>query len=542
MLTQEQKLNRLNEKKSQLSKFKDREFRPGQFEALDFIMRSRKMFKVIQAATGTGKSLIAMIAGMMHGRFLYLCSSKQLQIQIESEFPEVKVMWGRNNFKCKMFKELTCADCPYKGVNIDSLDSKEAGIIRKCKRNCPYEVRKREVLGSRYQVLNYTYFLFESNFVGKFSDYPVIICDEADILEKHLSSFITLRIPIKQLKVLDIDLPKYKTTKAKNWLNDWSTWAESTIKQVGFKISTINAKVNNTDINDPLYQVYQKELAGFTNLKFRLKTFLTHMDKSWLMEEVKGWDDKLKAIEFKPTWLLPELVQRFFLQHGQSFVFMSATFPPKHILAKMLGIEFEEIDMYEAKGAFPVKNRIVMLCPAGSMSYKNYEKTLPDAVKMINKILNQHPEEKGIIHTVSWKLNKVIMEIGNKRLMTHTSKNKNEMLNKFMSSNLPLVFVSPSSTRGLDLGGDKCRFSILPKMPYQGLKDKIVNARVYGGGALGQNWYESDAAQEVVQALGRANRFKTDFSISYITDTDAVNKIVDSQGLFPKYLIDAVDV
>jgi Rad3-related DNA helicase len=102
------------------------------------------------------------------------------------------------------------------------------------------------------------------------------------------------------------------------------------------------------------------------------------------------------------------------------------------------------------------------------------------------------------------------------------------------------VFVSPSSTRGVDLPDDLCRFVIIAKAPFQSLGDKLVSRRVHGGG-LGAFWYRAICAQDIVQASGRGVRHKDDHCITYLLDKQIERLVVDNQNLFPKYWMEAVD-
>ncbi len=73
--------------KSRLSNFKDKPWRENQLETITAVMESNKRIKVIDAPTGSGKSLIGIVCGIMAGEANYTCSTKQLQAQLASDFP-----------------------------------------------------------------------------------------------------------------------------------------------------------------------------------------------------------------------------------------------------------------------------------------------------------------------------------------------------------------------------------------------------------------------------------------------------------------------
>ena len=92
--------DKLNTIKSNFSTFRDKQFRENQAELIHKVLESKKKVTVVCAGTGSGKSLVGMIAGASCNKFCYLVSSKQLQEQLMHEFPEVEIMQGRNNYPC----------------------------------------------------------------------------------------------------------------------------------------------------------------------------------------------------------------------------------------------------------------------------------------------------------------------------------------------------------------------------------------------------------------------------------------------------------
>jgi len=539
-------LKQLVNLKSQLNNFARFDFRPGQIDALKFIMDSEKKIRVLTASCGSGKSLIGIIAGMDHGRFAYLCSSKQLQKQLEEDFPECKTIWGRNNFPCVAYGSLTAAECPLKAISMETASTEVKDAVKSCKQRCPYEIRKQEVLNHKYQILNYNYFLFESNFVGRFSDYEIIIADEADMIEGILSNFVLLRISKRQLDLLQIEPPERKTATSKTGVDTWKVWAEETSAKVKARDSLLRGKLEDLQPEDFGFNGISREVESLSNLKFKLGVFEESMDETWLFDEVRDFRGSVQAWEFKPIYLTPALTEQFLLRHAKTFVLMSATFPPSQILAKTLGLHVGDIDELELASTFAVENRKVWLDPCGDLSYKTFDRDIPKILDRIRELLVDHHDEKGLIHTVSWKLNKIIMGMKSTqahRLVTHDARNKDEVLQKFKDSDEPLVFVSPSSTRGIDLPGDLCRFCIIPKMPFQSLGDKLVSARVYGS-KIGNLWYASDSCQSVVQGAGRGVRSKDDWCTTYVLDTVAVRRMTKDHKdkLFPEYFKKAFDI
>lgn len=443
--------------KLQLSTFHNKSYREGQIKALRWFLESKKKISVLCSPTGSGKSLIGIVAGMIHGEFTYLCSSRQLQVQIEREFPEVQVMWGRNNFLCNVFPDLSAAECPYTGIDKTKISSKLTQKIMSCKSDCPYEVKKRKVLESKYRVLNYAYFLTEANFVGKFSGQKIVICDEADTIEDAIAGISRIKISKRLIDKLGINMPAYKTTQAAGWYQAWQNWAEDTKDIVGKYLKKLENIINSYEVGDLDQARVIKEKDTLTGLLWKLDIFIEHMDDSWVFDTVNDYKTgEVVSWEFKPIWVIPKLAEKYFISHGERFLMMSATFPPMTVLAKVLGIDMEDINYLEIESVFKPENRKVYLNPVGDLSYTTFDNDISDVIAEIKKILSKHPKQKGVIHTVSWKLNKIVMGIKNNRLITHDVNDKTEVLERFMMSKEPLVFVSPSSCRGIDLKDDLC--------------------------------------------------------------------------------------
>lgn len=511
--------------KDRFSNFKGKPFRPGQAEAIRFVIDSGDRLPVIIGPTGSGKSLTGMCAGATHGSFIYLCSSKQLQRQLVEDFPEARLMMGRGNFKCNLNPSLNADHCTYTQTTPCKFKSK-----------CAYEIHKKLVLAHPIAILNYSYFLSECNFVGRFSGRPLVVCDEADRLEEILTGFIEVSISRKRLETLGLNAPRRRTATASDGVPCWKQWAErEALPRVNARLDDVKFELEQLESNASPFQVktLTEEIKGLEGLSRRLAIFLEHVDESWIFQETPS------GCKFQPTWLTPALSRRYFFSHGQKFMFMSATFPPKNIIADTLGIPVGDLSLMEIPSSFPIENRPVFLQPVADMAFKNDGVDHPKLLNAIQAILDSHKGEKGVIHSVSYTLNNKIMGLNNPRLITHNATDKMQALERF-SQSADGVFVSPSSVRGLNLPDSQCRFIILPKCPYESLADKLINRRVYGPGP-GKYWYRATAAQSIVQATGRGVRHGNDHCVTYLLDRQIERLIVDNQNLFPRYWMEAVD-
>src|SRR5262245_43462103 len=92
-------------------------FRPAQIAALERIAASDARVLLVQAPTGSGKSLIARAAGAVLGmRATYCSTTKQLQAQFCRDFQDAVELRGRANYPTEngAFPVVTCDDCDWR--------------------------------------------------------------------------------------------------------------------------------------------------------------------------------------------------------------------------------------------------------------------------------------------------------------------------------------------------------------------------------------------------------------------------------------------
>ena len=292
-------------------------------------------------------------------------------------------------------------------------------------------------------------------------------------------------------------------------------------------------------MGDPDLPKLHRELKGLGGVLERVNIFIKNVDKEWVFEE-----DFRGGYVFKPTWIPEELSDRFFFKTAGRFVLMSATFPPASILGKLLGQPPGNLDYFFSPSTFPVKSRPVYVRIAGNLAFKTFAEEAPKVVRAVKNEINARLEKKGLIQAVSYKLCDMIMNINGdvgKRLITHRAEDREQVLDMFKQSKLPLVLVSPSMERGVDLPDGQCSFILLVKAPFLSLADKLVKKRMFGSN-IGNLWYKSIAAQAIVQSTGRGMRHKDDFCESVILDEQILKLIIDNRMLFPTYWLDALEI
>ena len=516
--------------KNTLSKFSGKSFRPLQEEAIRFAMESDKRFIIIEAPTGAGKSLLGMTCGVMGGQSNYLCSTKILQTQLVTDFPEARNLWGRNNYRCTLDPTKMCDSCIATKKN-------------PCSHPCPYKIAKADAIAAPLRIMNYAYYLTEANAVGRFRDTPLTIIDEADALEGTLVGHIALSFTERTLFRLGLEMgPKRKTADAKDGIESWKEFVGIAQERATEIWKKLTEEIDGFDTIKEDWQLQKiRERDHFSNTVSRCKMFIRNVDRDWLMEEIERQGSRQAVTTFRPLWVTMDLAEEFLWQHSGKWILMSASFLPIPVVCKTLGIDQSEVAYKAIPSNFPIERRPINIWPVASMTYKTQEIETPKLISGIKKILVRHPNERGIIHCVSYNLGKTIIDrVRDKRLFTHSSADRQETVDMFTGASQPnAVLVSPSLTRGLSLAGDLCRFVIVAKAPFLSVGDKVVSQRLYGSGQIGKLWYESQMMLDVLQACGRGMRSADDYCVCYLID-EQVNRVYRSKpNLWPAWFTEA---
>jgi Rad3-related DNA helicase len=516
--------------KNKFSKYSNSGFRPFQKEAIEFALKSEKKIVILEAATGSGKSLCGMTAGSSMGGVTYLVHSKILQNQITDDFPEAKSLFGRSNYTCLINPAITCDECH---------STKSSPCDKKY--SCLYEVKKREVLAAKYKILNYDYFLSEANYVGRFSGAPFVVIDEADNLENTLINFTTLTFTpyaLRRMDMLDLSATLKMTSKFKDQLlESWKDFG----RQASYRVKAIIKKMSEDiegwgqNLNDSQTKVI-KERVRVVRLLEKIDLFLRNVDQDWILDIQEG------KLIFRPLWMTPELANEYLWDHGNKFVLMSASFYPRNILAKCLGLDIDDMDYHMVPSQFPIENRPIYIYPVANMTAKTVDVELPKLVPVIKQIADARPDVKGIVHAVSYKLAHQIVDlIKDPRFVTHNSDDRQDVLTNFVNSIGNQILVSPSLERGVSLEEDKCRLIIIAKAPYLSLGDRIISTRLYSTKYIGNEWYKATMMLTLLQMAGRGVRSKEDFCECFILDAQAKKAITERPGFLPEWWLQAIN-
>ena len=541
-------------------------FRPHQITAVTEIMEhyaSGADVVILNAPTGAGKTIIAEAVRRLLGvsRGTYVANTNSLVDQFMRDFSDyARMLKGRSNYPTLNFPQLfgaedawgnggaSCADCNVRFESTGEVDDNGKDIkglvCSMCSsvNRCPYRVAKTAALGRKKNgqniggaavaVTNTAYFLAEANGPGSMSGRDFVVVDEADTLEQILMGQLNVTLSKSRLKKLSIGQPARKTVE-----EAWLPWAEEECLPALTRW-VAEAETHCKTSNPPVKRLRDREQAK------RLLSQVTDLVAQLRIGNAVYDGYEAGDVEFKPI-RVNHLAPSRLWAHAPKWLLMSATIIDPNEFVTSLGIEEAGLswEIVNVPSTFPAENRPIYVRPVANMVYKEKEAEWPKLAKGIRDVLERHPDERVLVHTVSYALStflaRELRTSGRPVTMYAKASERERVLEQFKRTRGGVLLAS-SMDRGVDLPEDECRVVIVTKMPYMSLKDKQVARRMYQPN--GQLWYSVQTIRSLVQMTGRHVRSADDIGYTYILDRQFVSNIWrSSKHLLPPWWSEALD-
>jgi Rad3-related DNA helicase len=423
---------------------------------------------------------------------------------------------GRGNYPClrhpDRFPYVSAALCTHKRNPCEHFQS------------CPYRLQKHKLLRAELGVINTPLLLTEANYAGQLSGWSQLVIDEADELEANIMGFVALEITATWIARLGLEPPEKKTVP-----ETWIPWARDlALPKAEMELARLQADYGVENLRR------EHELE---RMVAKLKFFLREIEATkWVFQaEETRWT-------FRPVYVdryAPGVLWR----HAERFLLMSATIISPDEMAHTLGIPRSDIEFIDLPSTFPPERRPVYFTPTANMTHQEARSETPKMIEAIDHVLDQHPHEKTLVHTVSYSLARQITGSSRHRgrmLSYDSARAREATLMTFKTSENGTVLVASSMARGVDLPDDECRVVIIAKVPFANLGDKQVSARLYGGGKAGKLWYVVNTIRAIVQASGRGMRSAEDQCATHILDAQFGRLYRDHKHLFPNWWREAL--
>ncbi|MEK0338664.1 MAG: helicase C-terminal domain-containing protein [Nitrosopumilus sp.] len=521
---------------------------------------------ILCAPTGVGKSLVGATVSSYFDSSFTVTASKHLQDQYIKDIPFLKPVKGKQNFPClKMMSSekvdntkramrwgLTCE----KGQCQERVSKNGKEVIEICKfkptikqveehtqdsQSCHYYLQKYEALISKHSLWNYHAFFQIMKFNKKlFEDYldrKVSIFDEAHKIEDQIIQFIGFDIFSGQVDECNINFDRYDFTDLDSMIQLTDDIAYSYAKKIK------DIKESPSFQNNPDYELITRLERRYDKAAQAKIDIMSDKDNFVVNDPVKDLNGNFRTISIKPIDV-SKFANIFFETDYQ--IFMSATID-KSSFCENMGLEKDNVAFVDSqKSPFPIEHRTIDLLNIRRLSYGSTEDDEIEVIKTIDRILDEHANDRGLILTSSiprcQKILRYLSPKNTRRIRICHSRNKDGKTQDEVISehaNDPTgVLLSSSLWEGVDLKDDLSRFQIIAKVPYPNYKEKRIKAKM----DKFPLWYTSQTLTKLLQGFGRSIRSEDDWAKTYVLDTAVNNVFFKGQSMIPKAYYDVLGI
>lgn len=526
----------------------DRPFQVGVVnQIVEAFVDHRKRDVVLSAPTGAGKSVLGLIVSdvlseVKHPnksqgvlKTIFNTGTNVLARQYAESFERTSnfnVLKGAVNYRCDLLseeseEEATAEQCVKKVVK----NHPTCGT-------CQYNLSRKLRNSVEHTVTNYSYFFVDRAYAHFFEKRELVVWDEAhlvnDLFCEHFGIFYSSsRLEVMKKEVLEnfprregedlagrlarlqASIAGQSDETYPSWLEGIKSILETCKSKFEVEFTKLEDKAENREILPP------EDVKKFMHFKKLFKKYEGLMCKIGDFEKYQYehvFDNKDGEYSIKPIFLGTMMKQ---LQNNNHNLFMSGTISSEYAQLT-LGLDPENMEFIKLDPVFPPENKLVAFYDFIDMNYQSLkDPEIIDAIVLdVNKILDMHPDESGIIQTPSFDLQqKVIQGIRKSHVLFIQERGEKleHVLARFKISTVPSLLVSPSIYEGVDLPGDQSRFQIVLKAPFPSLGDKRISYILKKFPDL----YTELTVMKLVQGCGRSVRSADDFAVTYFLDKNA---------------------
>jgi len=406
-------------------------------------------------------------------------------------------------------------------------------------KSCHYYMQKYDALVSKHSLWNYHAFFtimkFNKKLFEEYLDRKVTIFDEAHKIEDQIIQFVGFDIFSGQVDECNLNLEKYNFTDLDSMIQLTDDMAYSYAKKIK------DIKESSAFQNDPDYEL----ITGLERRHDRSAQakidIMADKDNFVVNDPVKDLNGSFRTVSVKPIDV-SKFVNSFFETEYQ--IFMSATID-KSSFCDNMGLRKDDVAFVDTiKSPFPIENRTIDLLNVRRLSYGSTEEDELEVIKTIDRIMDEHSDERGLILTSSiprcQKILRYLSPKNTQRIRICHSRNQDgktqdEIISEHAADPIG-VLLSSSLWEGVDLKDDLSRFQIIAKVPYPNYTEKRTKAKM----SKFPTWYTSQTLTKLLQGFGRSIRSDGDWAKTYVLDTAANNVFFKAQQMIPRAYYDVL--
>jgi Rad3-related DNA helicase len=509
---------------------------------------------LVRAPTGSGKSLLARaIAGCARraeegdpsdatGAYYTTPQVSQLDdVAADDLLADLNVIRGKSNYSCILPNErntpVNQAPCV-----------RERGYDCSVKHRCPYFSDRAIASNREIAAMTLAYFMQTAG-SEVFRKRDVVVVDEAHGLAEWAEMYATIQLGLRTVPFWDeLRVPEMDSI-------------ERAVRYAESLAQTCTRRKDDLLEQDPLSPAEVRERDRLQELIGELEWFVSDFrdpqsPTTWLVDQSEsrgrdagadGSDADGDEPQGGPLTIKPMNPEKY-LQHtvwdrGNKFALLSATILNKAAFCRQVGLDPDDVALVDVDHTFPVENRPLYDVTQGKMTYEERNETTPKIARTIVRLMQHHPDEKGLVHAHSYdiqdRLAGLLADFGvGDRIRTHDRDGRDAELEAWKASDEPDVFLSVKMEEALDLKGDLCRWQVLCKAPFLNTGDSRVAHRLEEGQWA---WYYRTTLRTVIQACGRVVRAPDDYGATYLADSSLVDCFERARTDMPEWFEAQVD-
>ncbi|ADD05601.1 helicase domain protein [Natrialba magadii ATCC 43099] len=505
---------------------------------------------LVRAPTGSGKSLLARsVAGCARtideaepseaaGAYYTTPQVSQLDdVASDDLLADLNVIRGKSNYTCILPQErntpVNQAPCV-----------RERGYDCSVQHRCPYFSDRAIASNRSIAAMTLAYFMQTAG-SEVFRKRDVVVIDEAHGLAEWAEMYATIQLGPRtvpfwdDLRVPQIDSIERAVRYAENLEQTCTRRKDDLLAQETLSPREVRER-------DRLQELIG-ELDWFVS-DFRDPQSPT----TWLVDQSErnaaSTDDETDDEELGGPLTIKPMNPEKYLAHtvwdrGNKFALLSATILNKAAFCRQVGLNPDDVALVDVSHTFPVENRPLYDVTQGKMTYEHRDETTPDIARTIVRLMQRHPDEKGLIHAHSYNIQErladLLRDFGvGERIRVHDRDGRDADLEEWKASDDPDVFISVKMEEALDLKGDLCRWQVLCKAPYLNTGDSRVAHRLEEGQWA---WYYRTALRTIIQACGRVVRAPDDHGATYLADSSLLDLFERARTDMPDWFAAQVD-
>lgn len=578
---------------------KDFQFRPNQRETIENIcnhyLENPNGTIIIDAPTGTGKSIIAMWSSYVLKRLgnegYIITSDKTLQGQYEKDFMHYNLNWpsvrGVDNYQCDVNGlPFSMGECKMRGY------SHAQSERLPCSKTCDYLNARKKAIDRPVTLLNYSFWLIQQNYVNRrlaqkqselestepqiggpmalnaeldldnfdnffpFKKRHFCFFDEAhkvdEIVQEHFSPFF------KKISLFStVTLIEFLISVGVEAPNISKSYMESLIHSILVEQSKDKMVFHLGKLKGLLGRVLSTRGDLQKRAKFKYGIGVdSKLPRKW--KKAFGQMDMLKDIHCKVEDYL-EIIEKEGLETmlwTQNLVdgeiklmcLSEAGMIKKHLhqrsgfkvfMSATIGepktymkvMGIEKAKFIQLSNGFNYEKSPIVFVDRWKMSLNHKNESLPKAIRMLDQILEKHKGHRGLIHTGSYEFSKYIKQ--------HSSHIRRIIEYNKSSEKEEALIKFKNGINGVIMGP-----SILEGLDFadESCRFQIFFKVPYP--SLGDpltkekikqspGWYDWKTGITLQQGTGRSIRNKEDWAVTYILDA-CFNNLINKSEFFPE--------